>query len=157
MGNCSTSATKLKEEFHVARQYRDSVLGELRVLASDKLGRQVALKQLSFDSRTELEQFVRYAELALQYDNIPTLVRLNTYSIGGGGQEQSGTDLSVIVNFDYYPSSFAEELKRRRQHLHQLKERPQGRALLEKVKLHDYELIQTLAPSDRKYIDLFYL
>ena len=27
----------------------------------------------------------------------------------------------------------------------------------EKVKLFDYELIQTLGPSDRKHLDLFYL
>jgi len=96
---------------------------------------------------------VRYAELALQYDNIPTLVRMNSYSIGG--DEPHSSELSVIVNFDYHPSNFSEELKRRRQQLHQLKERP--RPVLEKVRLCDYELIHTLGLSDRKYLDVFYL
>jgi hypothetical protein len=61
---------------------------------------------------------LKYAELALQYDNIPTLVRLNSYSIGSGtGESLSGDELNVIVNFDYYPNNFSDEIKRRRQQL----------------------------------------
>jgi|JI6StandDraft_1071083.scaffolds.fasta_scaffold01887_19 hypothetical protein len=51
MGNCSNAPAKLKEEFHVAREYRDSALGELRILINDKLGREIALKEIKFGSR----------------------------------------------------------------------------------------------------------
>jgi hypothetical protein len=69
------------------------------------LGKEVALKEISFGSHPELEAYIHYAELAKNYDNIPTLLRLNSYVFDMRSIELNGP-FSIVINVDYHPNNF---------------------------------------------------
>lgn len=111
MGNCSTES-RFGDDNHQVREVSDHSFGRLRVVRDDRENRELAIKELTFKNQKDLKSYTDYLAIAKDYDNIPTLIKLNDYDVF---TEANCT--KVAITFELHPVTLSQLLAKRKRFL----------------------------------------